>query len=276
MPTVVSQTQKIVVNPPSGSVSIINAGPMGPTGPVGPSEASLVLTVDGQLLTRVGGVLVPITRANLATDLVDESAFVAFGDLLVPKSVLTADGQLLTRASGVVAPITRAQLASDSAFSSLYAPIGPHRVYAKHNTADSFTVTGTPTVIPLASEVYDHATTPFHDNTTNNSRLTIPSGLDGLYQVEARVLLNYGGTLSTVVGLAVRVNAATDNNRNLNEVFPVTATTVTTFLVNGQMLLVAGDYVEMFVSQATGTSVTTVGNATSTQATSIKITRVSG
>lgn len=85
-----SQTQRIIVNPATYSVSVINAGPMGPTGPVstvpgpegpqgdqgiqgiqgetGPSEAASVLTVDGQILTRTGGVLTPITRANLAAD----------------------------------------------------------------------------------------------------------------------------------------------------------------------------------------------------------------
>lgn len=50
-------------------------GPEGPAGldsvvpgPVGPSEASTILTIDGQILTREAGVLVPITRVDLAAD----------------------------------------------------------------------------------------------------------------------------------------------------------------------------------------------------------------
>lgn len=66
--TVVSTTQKIIVNPASDSVGVVNAGPMGPRGLVGPSDTASFLTVDGQLLTRAGGVLAPITRANLAVD----------------------------------------------------------------------------------------------------------------------------------------------------------------------------------------------------------------
>lgn len=65
---VVSSTQRIVVNPATSSVSVINAGPIGPRGFVGPSEAATILTTNGDLLTRVAGVLAPITRANLAAD----------------------------------------------------------------------------------------------------------------------------------------------------------------------------------------------------------------
>lgn len=65
---VVSQTQRIVLNPATSSVSIINTGPMGPRGLVGPPDAGNVLIVDGQIMTRIGGVLAPITRVNLAAD----------------------------------------------------------------------------------------------------------------------------------------------------------------------------------------------------------------
>lgn len=113
---VISKTQKIIVDPSGGSVGVVNAGPMGPRGLTGPSEASLVLVVDGQLLTRVGGVLTPISRASLAGD-------TAFSGLYVPKSILANDGELLTRAAGVVAPITRANLANDTAFTTKFAPL---------------------------------------------------------------------------------------------------------------------------------------------------------
>lgn len=89
---VVSRTQRIIVNPATHSVSVINAGPMGPggiqgiqgpqglqgiqgiqgiqgpTGATGPSEAAAVLTTNGDILTRAAGVLARITRANLALD----------------------------------------------------------------------------------------------------------------------------------------------------------------------------------------------------------------
>lgn len=75
--TVISQTQRIVVNPSTSSVSVINAGPMGPTGVTGPSEAAAVLD-DGELLTKVTGALAPITRANLADDISFSSRYSTF------------------------------------------------------------------------------------------------------------------------------------------------------------------------------------------------------
>lgn len=73
-----SRLQRIIVNPSTSSVSVINAGPMGPrglTGATGPSEAAVILTVDGDILTRAAGVLAPITRSNLATDLAGNAGF---------------------------------------------------------------------------------------------------------------------------------------------------------------------------------------------------------
>ena len=109
MPTVQSQTQRIIVNPPSNSVSVVLAGPIGPRGLTGPPDAENVLTVDGQIMTRVAGQLAPITRDNLAQDS-------AFTSRSIDPSVFTADEQLLTRIAGVPAPITREDLAADPAF----------------------------------------------------------------------------------------------------------------------------------------------------------------
>lgn len=58
--------------------------------------AASLLTADGQLLTRVGGVPAPITRAALAADPALSATYVAQG-------TLTADGDILTRAGGAPA-----------------------------------------------------------------------------------------------------------------------------------------------------------------------------
>lgn len=72
---IISQSQKLVLDPASQSIGVVNTGPQGPAGVPGPSEASLVLVIDGQLLTRSGGDLAPITRANLANDSAFTSKF---------------------------------------------------------------------------------------------------------------------------------------------------------------------------------------------------------
>lgn len=63
-----SLTQHIIVDPATSSVSIVNAGPMGPRGLTGPPDAESVLTIDGQIMTRVLGGLAPISRVDLAAD----------------------------------------------------------------------------------------------------------------------------------------------------------------------------------------------------------------
>jgi len=65
---VLHQTQQIIVSPDGNTFSVVNAGPIGSRGPIGPSWPITVLTIDGQLLTRAGGDLAPITRADLAAD----------------------------------------------------------------------------------------------------------------------------------------------------------------------------------------------------------------
>lgn len=64
----VSRTQKIIVDPANSSISIINAGPIGPRGFTGPPDAQSFLTIDGQIMTRFGGGLAGISRADLAAD----------------------------------------------------------------------------------------------------------------------------------------------------------------------------------------------------------------
>lgn len=67
--TVNSQTQRIVVNAASRSISLTNAGPQGPPGQTGLTNIDLLFDSDGQLLTRIAGDLAPITRADLAADI---------------------------------------------------------------------------------------------------------------------------------------------------------------------------------------------------------------
>jgi hypothetical protein len=85
---VVQRTQKLIVAPESKSVGVISAGPIGPPGAQGPAEASTTLTVDGQLLTRASGLLVPITRAALAQDVAFESRFVKRDSIFAPTGAL--------------------------------------------------------------------------------------------------------------------------------------------------------------------------------------------
>lgn len=52
-------------------------------------------------------------------------------------------------------------------------------------TTDLTVTTGTETLVPLTAEDFD--THSFHDNATNNTRLTVPAGMGGVYLIFGQV-----------------------------------------------------------------------------------------
>lgn len=233
---VISSTQKIILDPAGGSVGVVSAGPMGPRGLTGPSEASLVLVVDGQLLTRVGGVLTPITRANLAADS-------AFSGLYVPKSILANDGEILTRAAGVVAPITRANLANDIAFTSKYVPKAGGVILT--DSIQSIPVSSV-TLITWGTEVSD----PDGWISGGGGTLTVPSGKGGRYIVTFSVA--WVSSPGTLHGALCNLNTVSTWSSSDSGLFsPETLTFMRT--------LVAGDTLDFYAFQNSAAAV----NATS-------------
>lgn len=64
--------------------------------------------------------------------------------------------------------------------------------------------------IPFGTENYD--TDGYHDNATNNSRITIPTGLGGTYIFEANVMFNFS-TIPTVVEVLIRCNGSMETSK---------------------------------------------------------------
>lgn len=95
------------------------------------------------------------------------------------------------------------------------------------------------TPIPFDGEVYD--TDAFHDNASNNTRLTIPAGLDGVYVIGGS--WGFENQANAELRTAIMLNGATyiayrfDNRLN-----PSDAHTLETIYQ-----LSAGDYVELYV-----------------------------
>ena len=113
----------------------------------------------------------------------------------------------------------------------------------------------TATALTYNSESFD--TDAFHDNSTNTSRFTIPSGKGGKYRFDAQVQFNQvagaeAGLRSAAffkngaqVTAGVLMNTSTDESTAFN----------TSYVVE----LVATDYVEVFVYQTQGGSVNCAG-----------------
>jgi hypothetical protein len=125
--------------------------------------------------------------------------------------------------------------------------------FLKKSAAQSIT-TATPTLISFDTEDYD--TDGFHDNVTNNSRITIPSGKDGYY------LITWQATWSQVDGVGsvdctsqfyMTKNGSTQIMTNN---FRNDGTNVDLVVQNGTILLslVAGDYITLSGRQDSGSS----------------------
>lgn len=93
------------------------------------------------------------------------------------------------------------------------------------------------------AEVYD--TDGFHDNVTNNSRLTVPAAYDGRYAViKVSVRLSLVGASSTG-SLQVLKNGAAFTHGGVNSVFSSGSGTVWVEVESQPILLATGDYFEI-------------------------------
>lgn len=106
--------------------------------------------------------------------------------------------------------------------------------------------------VPLSEETYD--TDSIHDTATNNSRMTVPVGMDGLWLVtgtltwstsggERQCRLNVNGTMASLSSISVTGGL----RQQCTDIFN----------------LAAGDYVELAAYQTSGTQTLTGGEALS-------------
>ncbi len=116
----------------------------------------------------------------------------------------------------------------------------------------------TPTAIPFDAEIYDVG--EWHDNVTNNSRLTVPAGVT---KIQAVATVNIGALLaadfaqffmrkngdSAIIGLP-RLRTKPDDTANFMNV------------TSGVMEVVEGDYFEIFLSTESDASITIVSGNT--------------
>jgi hypothetical protein len=99
------------------------------------------------------------------------------------------------------------------------------------------------------SENFD--TDGFHDNSTNNTRITIPAGKGGKYLFT--YLVRFAGNNSGRRDLALQINGT--QGANLMRVqMPSDSGLATIYNASALLNLVAGDYVEAVVYQTSGGS----------------------
>ena len=129
-------------------------------------------------------------------------------------------------------------------------------VYANLSGGSQATVAGTPKIIAFATEQWD--TNSFHDNTTNNSRITIPTGYGGYYLFVG----NINVATSDAAALMIYKNGTSVSaGIEGGEISRITNTGGNTFSITGSVILnaAAGDYFELAAKIFTAAK--TVNNA---------------
>jgi hypothetical protein len=217
------------------------------TTPAATSDAFAVLiepALDGKFaLAAIAGV-VPV-EVNV-TDAAHKYATPTASSAARLTSAASGPARILDRVSGTGNKDAVVQLGVGSAMATSAAGA---RVY--HNAAQSVTPSGT--YLAYNSERWD--TNGFHDTATNNSRLTVPSGLDGTYVVGAtarfavdryqyaRLALHFnrGGTGSTIIA------AQSDSGQYVADE-PLTGAWLT---VHAVWPFAAGEFVEAVAAHST-------------------------
>jgi hypothetical protein len=113
-------------------------------------------------------------------------------------------------------------------------------------TAVQTFTTGAAAVIAFTAERFD--TDTFHDNVTNNSRLTVPAGLGGTYLIAAHV--EFAANATGQRQLRIVLNNTSSLARQ--DAVPQAAGIPTSMSLATVALLVAGDYVELVALQSSG------------------------
>jgi len=127
-----------------------------------------------------------------------------------------------------------------------------------HNDADVSVATGTWVVIPLNTEDFDlvaSGLSPMHDTSTNNSRIYARTA--GVYSFSGQ--LTFESNATGVRNIAVCVNnAGTLTTITSAGAWPAHPSADTTVYVTGFTWLDAGDYIELFARQNSGSTLNVV------------------
>jgi hypothetical protein len=119
---------------------------------------------------------------------------------------------------------------------------------------------GTWAAITFGAESYDGA--GFHSTSTNTSRLTVPTGYGGIYNVLASI--TFEQVAATGLSVQVRKNGAASTAAALQASIPsftsLTANHRPIVNLCGQLRLVAGDYLEVYALQVSGSNLAARGD----------------
>jgi hypothetical protein len=175
---------------------------------------------------------------DLAAAAIPKSTVTTAGDVIyatgssaVTRLGIGTTGQVLTVASGVPSWATPS---SGSTFSGVFC----------YRASTYTTTTGAGVIVPFDTERFD--TDGFHNNSTNNSRLTVPSGKAGKYWISFAA--SWGSNTNGDRAVSVRKNGST--YLCTASIRAATGSSGTTAYAQTILDLTVGDYIEMDAFQS--------------------------
>jgi len=193
------------------------------------TNTRLAIGSAGQVLTVAAGV------PSWATP-TDQTPLTTKGDVF---TFSTVDARLGVGANGTV-------LTADSGETTGLKWQGFVGVSAKRANVSTALTSGVAYQVALTAENYD--TNAFHDNSTNNSRLTIPTGKGGKYLITA-MFNNALGSVGSYAIIYFYVNGAQWTADGFREGNIARGNGDSNMTASAVMSLSAGDYVEMYFQQ---------------------------
>jgi hypothetical protein len=128
------------------------------------------------------------------------------------------------------------------------APASTTPTFVGCSAGGSTTVSNGSTVYSLAMTSENFDTDGFHDNATNNTRFTIPTGKGGKYQINIRVGIDNASGVPGNHNIYARVNGTTGAwayTSTSSILTNATSNTNTVSVGSGILTLAAGDYIEI-------------------------------
>jgi hypothetical protein len=222
-----------------------------------------VLQVRGSDYTATNGTSITGITALVAGDIATVTTVNAFSVTgAVPLSTVTANGDLIVGTSaGAVGRLgigsTGNLLTVAGGVPTWAAPAGGFVGCSVFMSADVSLSNASLAAINFDSEYYD--TNSMHDNVTNNSRITIPSGQGGKYLLTANIV--YQNNATGVRYFFARINGGNNFFSGNNPAYAGTISSgFPTYVCNSFVLdLAANDYVELFSFQSSGGSLNLIG-----------------
>ena len=182
-----------------------------------------------------------VLTASEVNNYLMEQSVMSFASTGARDATVTAPEIGMTAYIGSAAP-GRLMSYAGSAWRDVQVATRTHGCAVYHSVSQAIAGAGAGAALAFNSEETD--TDAYHSTTTNTSRITVPTGLGGLYQITAYCRWTSSSVTTPIIGIWKN---GTPQIRTVGF-----TTTYATLFCNTTLFLAAGDYIELFAAHFTG------------------------